>query len=123
MKGTQARELVAGLLDASLPYAFTVHREPTSSPSSPCAVVAPRRPFRTLTTGCIEAVGLAVTLVLNIATEDVWDRMDDLVEEVRAQLQTDPRVSVESIEDMGTVLNVGGLDHLTARLDVSVFIQ
>lgn len=118
MKGTEARQLVASLL--AMPDGWIVHDEPTSDPGSPAVVIAPRRPFRTLRTGCIEDVGLAVTLVLNLATEDVWALMDDLVELVRDQLEQDGRVAVESVEDMGTVLNIGGVDHMTARLDVAV---
>lgn len=123
MKGTAARQLVADLVQDALPSSWTVYAEPTATPASPSAVVAPRRPFRTLTTGCVESVGLAVTLLMNVAQEDVWTVMDDLVEAVRDELRKDPTIVMESVDDMGTVLNVSGIDHLTASLAVSVFVK
>lgn len=119
--GPWARDLVAGLVKAALPSGWTVYPHPVEQISAPAAVVAPRSPYRERTTHRVESVNLTVALLLNRPSDaDAVDTLDVLLDVVRAALESDARIMVPSIAELGPMVNIGGVDHISGRLEATV---
>ena len=124
-QGILARQLVAALLrQGALPGSWTVYEHPVEQIAAPAAVVAPRSPYRERLTNQTELVNLQVALLLVRASDTSQiDELDWRMDQVQETLELDARIQTVVIAELGPAVNIGGTDHITGRLDITVYMD
>lgn len=123
--GIAARALVGQICALSLGDEWNVYPYVPDSVAAPAAAVVPRSPYREISTHCIERVHLSVVILVGRGSDPVviLDQLDAKLDDLRDDLQQDPRIVVDSVAALGQTMNVGATDYLTARLDVDVHMN
>jgi hypothetical protein len=124
MTPREARYALAEELRAALGDGWTVHPSPPEAVQARSLVIAPRSPYRVRGTVCQEEVKLELTvLVQRGASQAGLDLLDDVCTTIRAAIDTGAVVAyVDSIMDIGLVQEVGGVEYLAARLQVTAHV-
>ncbi len=92
--------------------------------SAPALVIGPRTPYLQRSNVCSWEQSLVLTLAIQRASGlSGLDQLDDMVIEVEQVLQTGTVQTVlDSVGDLGPVQEGGGVEYLTATIDVTAYI-
>lgn len=115
------RQAIATALKANLPSGWVVYPSPPTSLVAQSAVISPRSPYIIRQSVGIDAVSLQITLLVNLAAgPTAMDILDDAIDNLRAGILNSGDVMWEAVEDIGVAQEVGGVDYLTASINIQV---
>ncbi len=118
----EARYALASDIEAVLPNGWTTYAAPPEGITAPAVVLAPRQPYRRASTFCSEEVLLSVIVILqrNASVEGL-DMLDDLLTTVIGAIDASSVMATwAEVTDLGPVQESGGIDYMTATINVTV---
>jgi len=119
----QLRADIAAALAASL-TGYGIYPAPPDIVAGPSVVIGPRSPYRVRTDYCHEEVKLQLTiLVPRAAGAAGMEVLDTVCDTVRDAVESVPEATWESVDSVGPVQEVGGIEYLAATLYVVGYVE
>jgi hypothetical protein len=123
MTPREARELVASIASNALGAGWAGWASPPEQTHAPAIVVGPRDPYREPGTFCAEVVNLRLTVLApRVQGQAGLDVIDAALDTLRAAFAGEQAINWERVGTIAPGLDVGGVDLITAGVDVTVYL-